>query len=262
MDQDAELVAEIRGAKDIPAVGVSCRGVSAALGFPLFLFGFRIPVSFAKPCQIILSGYPIEWRKRYDECGYLAIDPIVLRALGTVIPFGWDELDMSAPKTQQLFAEAATYGLRHGFSVPVSGSHGEGALFNFSREQPLPMASDERAALFRRAQWFTALIHERLRALIYQESAANRFDAKPLTVRERECLKYAADGMSAPVIARTLNISEHTVAFHLGNAELKLGTRSRQHTVARAVALGQVEPSCYPGHLHQSQEIIEISTHH
>jgi DNA-binding CsgD family transcriptional regulator len=259
-EQDAALAAAIAGAEQIPEVGAACRRIAEALGFPLFQFGFRVPVSFTRPCQIILSGYPLAWRTRYDDCGYLRIDPVVRRALSTVLPFAWDELALDTPEARQLFAEAAAHGLRHGFSAPVHGAHGEGALFSFARETPLPADAAYRGPLFLRAQWFTAQIHERLRALIYQ--GGNEFgEARPLTLRERECLQRAADGMSAAVIGRALRISEHTVAFHLANAEDKLGARSRQHAVARAVALGEIEPGCYPASLRQSQEVVDLVQH-
>lgn len=256
-DPEAELAARITAAEDIADTGAACRRVAESLGFPLFQFGFRVPVSFARPCQVILSGYPRAWRQHYDDCGYLAVDPVVRRALGSVVAFGWDELVLDTPEARRLFEDAASFGLCHGFSAPVHGAHGEGALFSFARDTPLPQAPAERRALFRSAQWFTTLIHERLRALIYQEGATFG-EARPLTQRERECLQRAADGLSSVLIARALGISEHTVAFHLGNAEAKLGARSRQHAVARAVALGEIEPRCYPERLRQSQELVDV----
>lgn len=260
MQMDIELSDAIRNARNIPQTGAACRRVSSALGFRYFQFGFRIPISFTRPCQIILSGYPRAWRTRYDDCEYLVIDPVVKRALGTVVPFGWDELELDTPKVKQLFAEAAAHGLRYGFSAPVHGAHGEGALLSFAREEPLPISVDARAELFGRAQWFAALVHEKLRTLVH-EGAVAVGEQKHLTQRERECLQYAAEGLSSTVIARGLHISGHTVNFHLLNAEAKLGARSRRHAVARAVAFGEIEPRCYPPELRQSLQVVEISVH-
>jgi len=253
---DAELDSAIRDARTVTQLGAACRRVSESLDFRYFQFGFRIPVSLKRPCQIILSGYPKPWRTRYDDCGYLGIDPVVRRALGSVLPFGWDELELDSPQTRQLFTEAAEHGLRHGFSVPVHGAHGESALFSFARPEPLP-AAEERSELFRRTNWLTALLHERLRAVVYA-GAGVPDERQRLTPREQQCLMRAAEGLSAPVIGREMHISEHTVNFHLGNAETKLGARSRRNAVARAVALGEIEPRCYPGELRESQELIEL----
>lgn len=253
----ADLDSAIRDARNVTQIGAACRRISESIDFRHFQFGFRIPVSLTRPCQIILSGYPKAWRTRYDDCGYLSIDPVVRRALGSVLPFGWDELELRTPETRQLFAEAAEHGLCHGFSVPVHGAHGESALFSFARAEPLPANPDERADLFRRTGWLTALLHERLRAVMYEEAGVLGEKGR-LTPREQQCLQQAAEGRSATVIGREMHISEHTVNYHLANAETKLGARSRRHAVARAVALGEIEPRCYPDELRGSREVIEL----
>lgn len=251
----ADIDSAIRDAGNVTQLGAACRRISESIDFRYFQFGFRIPVSLTQPCQIILSGYPKVWRTRYDDCGYLGIDPVVRRALGSVLPFGWDELELDTPEIRRLFTEAAQHGLCHGFSVPVHGAHGESALFSFARQEPLP-PHDERIDLFRHASWLTALLHERLRAVVY-EGAGVLNEKKRLTPREQQCLLQAAEGRSATVIGREMHISEHTVNYHLANAETKLGARSRRHAVARAVALGEIEPRCYPAELRDSQEMIE-----
>ncbi|HVT36757.1 MAG TPA: LuxR family transcriptional regulator [Nevskiaceae bacterium] len=254
--RDGSVDGQIETARNIQQVGAACRRAAETLGYRYFQFGFRVPVSLTRPCQIVLSGYPQEWRTWYDDCGYLTIDPVVQRALGSVLPFGWDELALETPEAQRLFAEAARYGLAHGFSVPVHGAHGESALFSFARGEALP-AGAVRAEQFRHAHWLTALIHERLRTLVYEGEGIGRLHRR-LTRRERQCLQLAAEGLSATAIGRGMKISEHTVNFHLVNAEAKLGARSRRHAVARAVALGEIEPGCYPPQLRQSQELVDL----
>ena len=252
------LTAAIESSRDVAEVGAATRQVAAALGFDHFLFGFRVPLSFTKPCQFILSGYPRAWRERYDQQSYLAIDPVLTRALGSVIPFAWDELDKSDPAVARLFEEAAQFGLRHGFSVPVHGAHGEGGVLSLARERPLPVTAAERQQLFQQAQWFTAVLHQKLLQLVFKDRLPLR-RAQLLTRRERECLRFAADGLSAPDIARNMNIAERTVVFHLKHAEQKLGAKRRQHAVARAVAMGQVEPGCYPARFSESAQFIELN---
>jgi DNA-binding CsgD family transcriptional regulator len=260
-DNDSELTATIRQTQDISDAGHACRAVARELGFEFFLYGFRIPINLSRPCQFILNGYPREWREHYDRCGYLLIDPVLQRALNTVLPFAWDELDQQAtPVVAALFSQAAEYGLKHGISIPVHGAHGEGALLCLARPTPLPESVVERTGLFRRAQWFTAHLHEQLRGLIYRE----RVDERPvekLTARERQCLQLAAEGQSSTQIALQANISERTVVFHLTRCGEKLGVRTRQHAIARAVALGEIGTDCYPPQLIQSQKLLDLSLH-
>ena len=58
----------------------------------------------------------------------------------------------------------------------------------------------------------------------------------PLTEREQEVLRWVALGKSSKVISDTLKISENTVLFHLKKIHTKLGVRTRQHAVAKALS--------------------------
>lgn len=56
-----------------------------------------------------------------------------------------------------------------------------------------------------------------------------------LTSRERECLSAAAQGKTAKMIARELNISERTVRFHFANACHKMNVQKVTEAVAIAL---------------------------
>jgi len=70
-----------------------------------------------------------------------------------------------------------------------------------------------------------------------QESLKNS-----LTAREKQCLYWIANGKTSSEIAMLLAIAESTVNFHLKNTFVKLNASNRSHVVAKAVALGIVEP--------------------
>ncbi|MEO0961691.1 MAG: helix-turn-helix transcriptional regulator [Pseudomonadota bacterium] len=55
-----------------------------------------------------------------------------------------------------------------------------------------------------------------------------------LSVRELECLSLLGRGASNPDMAKTLNISERTIKFHVNNLIKKLGASSRLEVVAIA----------------------------
>lgn len=63
---------------------------------------------------------------------------------------------------------------------------------------------------------------------------------EPLTPREQEVLHLIAQGMPNKTIARTLQISEHTVKFHVNAILAKLGAQSRTEAVVRASRAGLV----------------------
>jgi len=61
-----------------------------------------------------------------------------------------------------------------------------------------------------------------------------------LTSKEAEILRLLGKGMSNKLIARTLDISNETVKWHLKNLYLKLSAGTRKHAVDRARLLGLV----------------------
>lgn len=59
-----------------------------------------------------------------------------------------------------------------------------------------------------------------------------------LTLREHEVLRLLAEGLPNKQIADRLNISEHTVKFHVSSILSKLGASSRTEAVMQAVRRG------------------------
>jgi DNA-binding NarL/FixJ family response regulator len=63
---------------------------------------------------------------------------------------------------------------------------------------------------------------------------------EPLTPREQEVLELLSQGLPNKLIARRLQISEHTVKFHVSSLIAKLGAGSRTDAVSRAARLGLI----------------------
>lgn len=61
-----------------------------------------------------------------------------------------------------------------------------------------------------------------------------------LTSREREVLELVSQGLSNKLIARRLQISEHTVKFHVSSISTKLGAASRTDAVSRGLRRGLI----------------------
>ena len=77
---------------------------------------------------------------------------------------------------------------------------------------------------------------------IADQIRAHRFDPRPrLTPREREILTLAAEGRSAPEIARHLFLSPATIKTHLSNIYDKLGVNDRAAAVAKALREGVLQ---------------------
>jgi two-component system nitrate/nitrite response regulator NarL len=77
---------------------------------------------------------------------------------------------------------------------------------------------------------------------IAEQIRAHRHDPRPrLTLREREILTLAAEGRSAPEIARLLFLSPATIKTHLSNIYDKLGVNDRAAAVAKALREGVLQ---------------------
>jgi DNA-binding CsgD family transcriptional regulator len=61
-----------------------------------------------------------------------------------------------------------------------------------------------------------------------------------MTAREREVLRWTAEGKTAYEISRILTVSERTVNFHINNVVSKLGASNKTHAAVKAAALGML----------------------
>lgn len=133
----------------------------------------------------------------------------------------------------ELFEEAARFGIRYGYTIPIHDSHGALAAVTFAAKERRTRFErsirDHAQALQLMAMYFHAHARRKLRA--------DDINGITLSPREIECLGWAANGKSAWETGRILGISRHTVAFHLDNAKAKLGVRSTIQAVARLMAL-------------------------
>lgn len=72
--------------------------------------------------------------------------------------------------------------------------------------------------------------------------AREQDDAPLLTPRELDVLRAVSEGLTNKEIARRLDISQHTVKFHLESLMRKLGVSSRTEAVAKSLSLHLLEP--------------------
>jgi DNA-binding CsgD family transcriptional regulator len=184
----------------------------------------------------LISNYPVKWTDHYLREHYERVDPVIVEALTAIEPFQWgQELTtkrLSKPQCA-LLDEAAQFGIRCGFTVPLHDSRGPVAAVTFAADEHRPSfqrcIEQNRSVLQLMAMYFHAHARRRL--------SINRvIDGVALSPRELECLEWAAQGKSAWEIGRLLNISRRTAAFHLDNAKTKFGVRTICQAVAKLAA--------------------------
>ena len=184
----------------------------------------------------LISTYPTKWTDHYLRNRYEKVDPVIVGSLKTAEPFEWGIGLSPTPLSKAqygLLDEAAQFGIRCGFTVPVHDPRGPIAAVTF--------AADERRAAFQHCIEQHRHVLQ-LMAMYFHAHARRRLtpnrvvDGVALSPRELECLEWAVQGKSAWEIGRLLNISRRTAAFHLDNAKTKFGVRTICQAVAKLAA--------------------------
>ncbi len=222
-------------ARTTPALHREMERFSRQLGFERFAYALRITGPSLTPQHFALNGYPRAWGERYVSHGYFKVDPIVRHCDRSTLPAIWDERAFHGEATQGFWEEAQAFGLQSGLSFAVHEQPGVTGIFSLSRDRKLDLPAQDLAALIGRAQVFASLLHHAV-ARINLPSLLPRAHVR-LTPRERECLRWTADGKTAWETSRILGIAERTAVFHMNNVIQKLGATNKTQAVVRAMAL-------------------------
>lgn len=206
-----------------------------AMGFEQFAYALAITTPSFNPQQYIINGYPVDWLRRYLAGGYFKIDPIVEHAERNTLPAIWSDQMFHAGKSSEFWSDAYSFGLKAGISFAVHEQPGVTGIFSLARDKALDLPPAELAALVGRAQIFASVLYHAVTKIDLPRLLP--VHSVTLTAREKECLKWAAEGKTAWEIGRILSISERTAVFHLSNLMKKLGASNRTQSIVRAVAL-------------------------
>jgi LuxR family transcriptional regulator, quorum-sensing system regulator BjaR1 len=184
---------------------------------------------------VLLDSWPSGWMERYSSRNYFEVDPVGQNVLATSSPFLWGDAPYRRDKTlsRQMMGEAAEFGLRDGFCVPIHGATGWQSAFSFAHDRLIEASPGELAI----AHLLALTTYGRLRILHGEELPARR-----LTPREREVLVWAAAGKSAWETSALLGISEATVITHLSHIRRKLNAANTTHAVVVALQVGELQP--------------------
>jgi LuxR family transcriptional regulator len=207
--------------------------VARTLGFEHCAYGIRVPWPVTKPRMVLLNDYPLAWQQRYEEAGYLACDPPVQHCGRSRSPVVWSDAVFAA--APQLWAEARSQGLRVGLAQSSVDWHGVAGMLSVARGHDA-LSPAELESVRPAFHWLVQISHLALSRRLVPQVAGPPSQA--LTGRELEALRWTADGKTAGDIGEILNVSEHTVVFHLGNAIRKLNAANKTAAVVKAALLG------------------------
>jgi PAS domain S-box-containing protein len=126
--------------------------------------------------------------------------------------------------------EARALGLRSGLAFPAVGPDGPLAVLSF-------YSRDRRAPTTRLERTLTGIGRDLGRFLARRRAD---LEPRPLSPRELEVLRLAAEGVSGPAIAERLFVSPSTVKTHFEHIYDKLGVGDRAAAVAQALRTGLI----------------------
>ena len=208
------------------------------LGFRHFACCSHVDPLHPPPEAIMMHNYPAGWMRTYSEAKLYEIDPVMKRAESHPLPFFWDSAFQSAPITKSqkiILADAAGYGLTHGYTVPLCLSWQPGALRASCSVIPESTPVDPRNYLAIEVMatylyFFASRTHAPLLTAAHAE----------LTQRERQCLTLVAQGRGDWTIGRVLGLSESTVHYHIEQLKRRLRVATRMQAVVEAFMTGQL----------------------
>lgn len=181
--------------------------------------------------------YSAAWAERYQDQGYVRIDPVVTGCYRGFDPVNWKSLDWSPKNVRKFLEDALEHGVgNQGYSIPMRGPNGQFAVFTVSHS-----AAD--------ADW-ERFIAEHGRSLVlmahFFNSKALQLEPqrtgsqKTLSPREVDVLTLLGIGKSRAQVAETLSISQHTLRVYVESARAKLEAENTTHAVALAITSGLV----------------------
>lgn len=165
------------------------------------------------------------WPSYYLSKKYFLIDPIVKQVRHGLLPFDWAMIDKnSSPAVRMFFADAATSGIGpHALTIPIHGAYGDSSIFSIMSNASEAEWVARQPIYLRDMQMIGLYIHARFMEL----QGVREVDRPPLSEREKECLKWAADGKTIGETATILTISSSSVRIYLDAARRKLDSHTK-----------------------------------
>jgi len=184
--------------------------------------------------------YPKEWQRRYFLKQYFLTDPILRYGMNTSLNhFDWGDVDEGSPAIKDFFTDAARHKVgSNGISILVRNRKNSYAIVSFTSDMTKEDWQKFKIINIDKLYHASALI----------DSAAMTGSKLPeiseinLSLREEQCLIWAARGKTYEEIGQITTLSYYSVRSHLDIARHKLHGTNLTNAVAIALARGVIPP--------------------
>ncbi|HCL5280476.1 TPA: transcriptional regulator SdiA [Salmonella enterica] len=204
------------------------------LEFDYYALCVRHPVPFTRPKISLRTTYPQAWVTHYQSENYFAIDPVLKPENFRQGHLHWD--DVLFHEAQAMWDAAQRFGLRRGVTQCVMLPNRALGFLSVSRGS-LRCSSFIYDEVELRLQ---LLARESLSALTRLEDDMVMAPEMRFSKREKEILKWTAEGKTSSEIAIILSISENTVNFHQKNMQKKFNAPNKTQIACYAAATGLI----------------------
>lgn len=230
-----------RGARatSINALAAAFQDALEHLGFRHFACCSHVDPLKPPRSAIMMHTYPSHWVRAFSERKLHELDPVLLHASRTLLPFFWDAPEFRAQLTTpqwEVLDEGASLGIARGYTIPIHGSRVPGGPRASCSVVP-DSRSIEPHSYFA-VHLMTMYLYDMASLKHATQSGVSPHGA--LSLRERQCLELVAQGKSNWVIGQILRISEHTVHRHIESAKQRLGVATRVQAVIEAAQGRQI----------------------
>lgn len=186
------------------------------------------------PRFALLGNAPKAFQEAPRKPEDLRRDPVLMRMKHSSVPFLYDQDLYVKAGCGDLWEEQAPLGFRTGISMAMHLADGCHFLLGVDREAPLPEDAADLTELFARLQLLAVYAQDAsLRLMMPLAEAQWVNNLPPLTAREREVMQWTSQGKSAWAVGQLLNMSEHTVNFHVRNVMRKLDVSTKHQAVLK-----------------------------
>jgi LuxR family transcriptional regulator, quorum-sensing system regulator SolR len=207
--------------------------IAKAMGFEYCAYGVRMPIPISRPKFALFNNYSSEWQAFYQTREFIHVDPTVKHGLKSTLPIVWSpEVFESSP---ELWEEARAHGLCFGWAQASRDAQGTVGMLTLARSVEELSENDLITNKYKMA-WLTQVTHVGMAGLLTPKLVPESMVL--MTAREREVLRWTAEGKTAYEIGQILCVSERTVNFHINNVVSKLGASNKIQAAVKAACLG------------------------
>ncbi|MBD8163283.1 transcriptional regulator SdiA [Erwinia persicina] len=230
----SEMQLAFRNGSDVAHITRLIEQQANELEFDFYALFIRHPVPFTRPKTFFYCNYPKKWVEYYLQEDFARSDPVLKKCFLPGVVWQWQAVE--AGDGQRVLDAAREHGICQGISCSVLANNRAVGILSLSTA-----SSSKNRALTPEIELKLQYISElAMTALITMNDISMSIARLELSEREREILKWTAEGKTSAEISLILSISENTVNFHQKNMQKRFNAPNKTQVASYAAAIGLI----------------------